>query len=112
MRILFIFILILLFGCDQGGEVNKDFDRTGASQKITVHVYETKSEMQKAKADAVNSRKEPALLGWSEWSPSEPEWGCHIHVVKLKGDKDTSQMKTWGHELAHCMYGSYHAEAS
>jgi hypothetical protein len=34
---------------------------------------------------------------------------CEIHVVTPRGVED-DYMTTWGHELAHCVFGTYHKE--
>lgn len=106
---LLLFAIAFLTACDnQGSDVSGDLDRSGKAQKITVYVYETSADMQNAKAEFLNTRRERDLLGWAKWT-NRLEDGCEIHVVKLRGDND-SRMKTWGHELAHCVYGSYHSE--
>lgn len=106
--------LLLLVSCsetDKENNLKKDFDRTGRPQTITVMVYDNKREMQKAKADATNRQEiNTDLLGWSIWSPNKESYGCTIHVMELKNSNDTDQMVTWGHELGHCMYGTYHPE--
>jgi len=33
---------------------------------------------------------------------------CEVHVLPLKFVKGDPYMHTWGHELAHCIYGKYH----
>ena len=118
MKYLYLVALILgsllLHACDQSGNggsgIKGDLDRTGSAQKITIKVYDTKTAMQKAKAEASNRAIDPTTEGWSIWSPNNEELGCTVHVVKLKSGTDNSGMTTWGHELAHCMYGTYHKE--
>ena len=111
---------ILIYGgivaCDNVGDSTGDItskgdmDRTGTVQSITVNVYESKRAMQQAKADRVGGPANSSLQGWSEWSPTDEGWGCTIHVAKIPSLTSNSAMSTWGHELAHCMYGTYHKE--
>lgn len=106
--------LLLLAACEDSGtgsNLKEDFDRSGRPHSITVNVYETKRAMQRAKQEASGIPLETDLMGWSEWSPSKEGWGCTIHVTKPKGATDKGTFRTWGHELTHCMYGSFHPEA-
>jgi len=111
------FIIILLsmviFGCDKAGEtgdsIKGTFDRSGKAQKITVMVYETRGDMQRALQDQIGGPRDTSRDGWSIWSNIE-ENGCTIHVVKIRNLTDNGRRSTWGHELAHCMYGTYHPE--
>jgi hypothetical protein len=89
--------------------IEGEFDRSGRPQRITVYVYDSKAEMQRAKADRTGKTRERNLMGWSLWTNKE-DMGSEIHVVKLRNGRDTRGMKTWGHELAHCIYGAFHKE--
>ena len=33
---------------------------------------------------------------------------CNIHVTRPRDEKNESEFITWGHELAHCIYGTFH----
>jgi hypothetical protein len=48
--------------------------------------------------------------GFAVWANpgKEPYW-CDIHVLEPKSVDDERTL-TLGHELAHCIYGSYHKE--
>ena len=111
MKYFLIFFAFFVVSCDQVGEggLTKDFDRSGRPQKITVFVYIDDRAMRKAHSVATKERPNDDLLGWSRWSEIETD-GCEIHVVKLKHANHTAQQKTWGHELAHCLYGAFHKE--
>lgn len=49
--------------------------------------------------------------GLAQWRLKKGEdvpYRCDIYVVKPKSSKDYETQETWGHELMHCIYGSYH----
>lgn len=108
---LIILICLFMTGCDKAGEgLDKQFDRSGQPLEIAVFVYPTRKDMQRAYQERMGGPLDLSRQGWSEWSPDHPEWGCRIHVVEIPGITSNSRMSTWGHELAHCLYGSYHKE--
>lgn len=52
-----------------------------------------------------------SVEGFSIWyiteDASEMET-CELHVVRPEGPEDNYEFSTWGHELAHCVYGTFH----
>lgn len=113
-KYLFIFCFFGFFtitGCDNAGvgdDLKKDFNRSNQEYKITVRVYDSKFDMQKAQAQRLNESRNSDLMGWSEWAPDKPEYGCVIHVTEPRGQNDGTTLETWGHELTHCIYGQFH----
>jgi len=110
MKYLFLIIVAALAAaCGEDKDpMPQDFDRSGEAMTVTVHTYPDQKSMQNARArhDGMN---DPALLGWAAWTAAPPA-KCDIHVVRLQSARDRGQMTTWGHELAHCVYGGYHRE--
>jgi len=109
--LLLIAVSLFLMSCDEvtpENSLNKDFDRSGRPQKITVYVYDNRKAMRQAKKD-FDGQDASQVEGWAKWSNKESS-GCEIHVVKIRSKNDKRQMETWGHELTHCMYGSFHEE--
>jgi hypothetical protein len=82
--------LLLLDGCDKYPKPNKELDRKEIVLKV--HSFSSKSELQRV----IGKRS-----GMAKWSPDDNI--CDIYIV----DWD---FNTAGHELHHCMYGSFHAE--
>jgi len=76
--------------------------------EITVKVYPTKMALEKA----VRDMNTESIEGFAAWKvlKNDPETmtGCTLYLKKPSGVRDTSELTTWGHELAHCVYGSYH----
>ena len=85
-------------------------DYSGIQFPITVHTFQTQREFDKAIKD-IKTHDESAM-GYSRWflSKTTGEMSrCEIYVIVPEGVED-EHMTTWGHELAHCVYGTYHRE--
>lgn len=82
------------------------FDRF--NKDITVHVktYETKKEMQAARAehDGSNVRDHKKLMGFTIFSNNNDKFVSVIHIPKQTSEK------TLGHEFLHALKGTFHKE--
>ena len=78
------------------------------NQDVTIHVktYNSKKEMQQARADydGTNIRDHKQLMAFTIFSNNKPDYVATIHIPK-----DASE-KTLGHELLHCLKGTFHDE--
>jgi len=113
--------LILVAACEPRKEpIKKIFDQTGKPMTITVYTYDSQRELDEAFRDLHNARRGDdvdsryGFARWHEWRNQggqivrvEPE--CEIHVVEPKY-VDDEETVTLGHELLHCLYGSYHGD--
>lgn len=105
---------IFLLSCDSTEQVlPQDFDRTGQALKITVTWHENERELNQAffkyhRKQRNNSRVH--RKGFAIWAnPGRQPYWCSIHTLKpTKIDDDI--MLTMGHELTHCLIGTYHPE--
>jgi len=79
---------LFLSGC--GKPKHEDFQKTEIELKI--NVYDTEEQLQREVGDKI---------GQARWSPDDNK--CEIWIVKW-------DMETAGHELHHCMFGSFHKE--
>lgn len=112
--IIFLFILsiqLFLVSCDNNSvpKITKEIDRTNTPITLTVSVYGSRQKLQKAwrkHAKKHNLDEDLIVLGFAFWDAEEP-YRCDIHVKDIKQLNDI-EMETWGHELAHCVYGTYH----
>ena len=80
----------------------KDFIKTNIS--LNVNIYENR----KAMRLDINKRfptVERNIEGLAIWFLNDKDNTCNIFVTSPKNDFD---INTWGHELAHCVYGSWH----
>ena len=103
--------VIILTSCQQNGTaIAPEHNRSGKPITITVYEYKTHAEVSNALRQFQKSLEQPVTketsLGWSGWDKEEP-YQCEIHIKPPKYVDDDDTL-TLGHELAHCLYGSYH----
>lgn len=113
MRKLFLSaLLIALVACSgntesPGTPVRPTIDRTGQVQQVVVYVHPSYEDVNRA-LDKYAGKDMPEVYGWSTWC-KDAACRCEIHVIKPL-HLHTRPVETWGHELMHCVYGSFHPE--
>lgn len=118
LRLLTISLIVLsLTSCDTRKEsVEGSIDRAGQEIRTTVHFHENSVDLKLAYAEVhgIKPHQVPSGLAgfavWSEWLFEEPEnaeYDCIIHTVEPRRVNDNNTL-TLGHEMLHCLYGSYH----
>jgi len=102
---------LLVASCDQDRSLEPTHDVTNLDQTIQVHTYGSQKALNKAvaKLDRAPDHEVDGLAQWRLDAIGNVK-RCDIHVVEPKSRMDRAQMETWGHELMHCIYGSYHRE--
>jgi len=107
---------LFLVSCDPDGTsgLPEDFDRSDEVIEITVTWHKSQQAVDSAYIEEFGrERYEHSInrLGFAVWAnPSrEPKW-CKIHAVKPTRVKNDEKMETLGHELLHCMIGTFHPE--
>lgn len=121
--IAFFIMSLFLISCEDSNKVNnidKKLDRTGTPIIITVRYFKTENELKRAYQEVhglSNSVQIPDQYGfarWPEWknkngeSVEKPElYRCDIYALEPKR-QDDKNVTTLGHELMHCLHGSYH----
>ena len=105
MRILVVIctLLFLMSGCTTNTEmIHEDFVKTEVL--VNVSIYKNRKELikdiQRRFPDV-----QPRIEGLAVWFLNGKTNECNIYVPKPKSMND---LNTWGHELAHCVYGSWH----
>lgn len=90
--------------------MQKEHNRSGKPITIVVYEYETYQEVSDAlrrfQTEKNQSTTKETSLGWAGWSKQEP-YQCVIHIKPPTRINDSDTL-TLGHEMAHCLYGSYH----
>ena len=120
-----VVLLLLLSSCEQQGEkVEPTLDRTGEPVQVTVYFYPSSREvtaMYRRLHNIPRGNPMPEHLGfamWPEWRngegeptdrPPDQSYECEVHTVQPRVVNDNATM-TLGHELLHCLYGSYHRD--
>ena len=111
-KFLVVLTLVILVSCNPSPEqkISGTQDYSGTQFPITVYTYENKSELNKAiKEKKPHGQRVEGLALWFLSKETNKMKRCEIHVVR-PSKVDDENMLTWGHELAHCVYGTYHKE--
>lgn len=114
MRIIFKLVLIvaLLSACSPSKKElvgthnyeNKEFT-------ITVRVYDSRIQLNREVHGVFPEYKDKELEGLALWSITKDMKEmdrCTVYVVRPDHADDEVEMVTWGHELVHCIYGTFH----
>jgi hypothetical protein len=99
----FAIAAFLIVACgERKPNIVKQLDREGKPTIVTVHFYENERELKQAM-----QRYNPpeGLQGMAIWSESDAV--CTIHTLAVKRVDDEAT-RTLGHEMLHCIYGSFH----
>lgn len=115
-------LAFLFVGCEphKGEPVVATIDRTGQPIEVVVFFYDNINEVTRVYREKHNlprNAEMPRPLGfamWPEWFDEDgnrveqPElFRCEIHTIRPTHVDDDPTL-TLGHELLHCLYGSYH----
>lgn len=99
---------------DKKDDLQKTHDRTSEEMTIVVHVYPNEKEVTKSywkNQEEIFNRNvtdEFTRLGWAGWDTKSNY--CEIHTIDIKYKNDKNAIQTLGHEMTHCLYGSFHSE--
>lgn len=89
-------LALALVGCDQRSTYEKSLETAKPERteiQVVVHLYQNTAELEKV----VGTHR----FAMSKWSPNDNR--CDIYVKQ--GDT-----KSLGHEMQHCIFGSWHPE--
>jgi hypothetical protein len=111
-----ILATLFIVSCEPDGTsgLPEDFDRSNEVIEVTVIWHKSQQAVDSAYVEEFGrARNESAInrLGFAVWAdPSrDPKW-CRIHAVKPTRVKNDEKMDTLGHELLHCVIGTFHTE--
>jgi hypothetical protein len=112
---LILLSIIFLGSCSEDGSsgIAGTHDYNNREFIITVHVYDSEAQLNESLADLFPNEPRDERLGFAKWivnTDMSRMYGCNLYVVKPRHANDNEQLETWGHELAHCVYGTFHAE--
>ena len=114
-------IAIFLAACEPRKErIEKTHDRTGSPIVVTIYTYESQRHLDATYRELHGIRRGEdrdqryGFARWPEWRDVDGntvddggEWTCEIHVLAPQYIDDERTL-TLGHEMVHCIYGSYH----
>ena len=105
-KILFIISLVLILSLVSCGKPPLQEDLNRENQTLQIEFISFSNEQQLIEDLRSKGYEVPnALLGFSIWSPNDNQ--CTVYHVTPKYTDD-ERMVTLGHEVAHCIYGSFH----
>ena len=109
--LLLLAIPFLVVSCDSSKSTfEKTHDATGDYVQIKVVTFPTENKLRRYLSD--NDLPSEDILGLAQWAHPADDLSvvkrCEIYVVEPKTSRSNDNMNTWGHELMHCMYGSFH----
>ena len=105
---------LVLYGCSKAPkeDLAGTHDYENREFAIVVKVYDTTSQLNKSLSkefDISNATRE-GFTSWIISSDMKDMDICTIHVVRPSHSDDNAEFTTWGHELTHCVYGTFHKE--
>lgn len=117
VTLLLLVVGTLLSSCDKptyGPELIKTHDYTNKQFPVTVMVFDDERKLNSYLHKEKLLDREETVDGMAKWALNKNDQSvmtrCTIYVVEPKGSKHYSELTTWGHELVHCVYGSFHKD--
>jgi hypothetical protein len=121
MKKLLLLSLLVLVSCQPESNIKPTIDRTNQDMTVRVVFHEDTDSLEEAYRITNNlSTRTPipeqwGFAAWNEFRDREgntveipgEQYRCTIHTFKPKR-QDDQLVLTMGHELLHCIYGSYH----
>lgn len=100
-----LILILVLTACTDNRKITPEWDYTDHPITLTIHTFDTLTEMQYAVMERTGKEQPSTLQGFAIMSPDDTV--CEVFVVKSKRIDD-EHTKTLGHEVLHCLYGRYH----
>jgi len=109
MKYLSLLLLLIISGCDTDNKLSGSIDRVGKPIEVTVYTAESRVELERLYGTKISSSERlHGFANWNEGVDGEPSsFWCDIYIIQPKG-VDDENVDTLGHEMAHCLWGSYH----
>jgi len=113
--LILMMILLSLSSCDnQSPTIQGSINRLEKDITVNVTTVKTESELRNLYSDltGIANSQVPDQYGFAQWNErrdgSDPDsYNCQIYILEPKREDD-EQILTLGHEMAHCIWGSYH----
>jgi hypothetical protein len=109
--IIFLTAIILVSCSDNKSTIPQTHNAENQDFIVNVMTFESESALNKyIEENNLETRQVQGLARWLITTESKVVKRCDIYVVKPKSSRDNSTFTTWGHELVHCIYGSFHKD--
>ena len=117
-KLLFLSWLVLA-SCSPESKIKPTMDRTNQDITLKVIFHDTKASLEDVYREMNNldsNAEVPDQWGFAAWNEQRSFDGtllastnniCTVHTFQPKRQND-QLVRTMGHELLHCIYGSYH----
>lgn len=116
-KLTLLLTVLLLSSC--GGEnsnesINGSINRLEREITVTVTTVDSDAELRRLYQELTGNSNPPDQYGFAQWNELANAGGidvanpnCQIYILAPKR-KDDNNILTLGHEMAHCIWGSYH----
>tara|TARA_B100000929_G_scaffold290599_1_gene284935 strand:+ start:78187 stop:78579 length:393 start_codon:yes stop_codon:yes gene_type:complete len=105
----FIVVIATVVSCNQKQEPLKGTENwVGERVEVTTYFYVNQQRLDMAYKKLVDPDDKLSKKGFAIWHQGIPECEIHMKRIEYKNDKDAIQ--TLGHEMLHCLKGTWHAE--
>ena len=120
-KLLSLFLIVLLVSCSPESDIKPTINRVNTDINVKVIFHENSDSLEEAYR-VINKLSDrtpvPEQWGFAAWNEfldrngnpvnlPEQQYQCTIHTFQPKRQNDQLVL-TLGHELLHCVYGSYH----
>jgi hypothetical protein len=107
-----VWLTAWLVACGDGvSNITPDQDRAGTPITLTVYWAQTDAELREYWQQRTGNpaSQAPNQWGFAQWNQNAPvgEYWCDVFVLQPRGANDR-RMDSLGHEVAHCVWGSWH----
>ena len=111
--LIFACFAVAAISCDvQRPELmNKTHDAEGLDFTINVKTFPSRRSLNKYLEKKGYSEQEvDGLARWAITPGNKKPRRCDVFVIEPSHEADHARQEDWGHELMHCVYGSFHKE--
>jgi hypothetical protein len=119
--LILVLFALLIISCSPESDIKPTMDRTNQDIRVRVILHPNSASLEEAYRIANNLPERTPVpeqwgfAAWNQWQDSDgnfidlpdQEYWCTIHAFEPRRQTD-QRVLTLGHELLHCIYGSFH----
>ena len=116
VKALVIGMILTVTGCSDSNKesINGSINRLEREITVTVKTVKNEQELKKIYKELTGNNNPPDQYGFAQWNEladlsngDVENPNCQIYIIQ-PNRKDDNNILTLGHEMAHCIWGSYH----